>query len=190
MAVTIILSTLPASLTREDGWTSKKVEIFGRSLGRETLSTIRSVADIKDAVTAFGAKMRLEHQETSFYVSVTLAKGCRKPRGYDDATRTNGFGQDDFMHVTDKRTKPAPSKAHAVSILGLRLPGGYVADRHPDHIAVSLRGQRIGCLAHDIAPSELEAQVDSHHRAGGLGDLPRVGAVAVAGVSVLAGALS
>lgn len=113
MAVTITLSTLPASLTREDGWTSKKIELLGRSLGREILPTIGSVADIKDAVASFGAKMRVEHPDASFYVSVNLAKGRRKPRGYDDATRTNGFGQDDFMHVADKRTKPVPSDAHA-----------------------------------------------------------------------------
>lgn len=77
-----------------------------------------------------------------------------------------------------------------VRILGLSLPAGYVADRHPNHITISLRGRRIGCLVHDIAPLELEAHVDRHHRAGGLGDLQRVGSVAVPGVRILAGALS
>ncbi len=111
MAVTVTLSTVPGSLTREDRWTSKTIELLGKSLGKEILPAIRSVADIKDAVATFGTKMRAEHADASFYVSVTLARGCRKPSGYDTAASTNGFGQDDFMHVTDKRTKPAPLEA-------------------------------------------------------------------------------
>ena len=114
MAVTISLSTLPGSLAREDRYTSKTIELFGTSLGSEILRTIRNVADIKAAVAAFGAKVRAEHPDASFYVSVVLAKGCRKPAGYDGATRANGFGQDDFMHVEDKRTKPVPSEAACV----------------------------------------------------------------------------
>lgn len=188
MAVTVTLSTLPGSLTREDRCTSKTIELFGKSLGKESLPAIRSVADIKAAVAAFGAKTRAEHPDASFYVSVSLAKGCRKPGGYDDATRTNGFGQDDFMLVTDKRTKPAPSEA--IRILNLRLPAGYAADRHRDHIAISLQGRRIGCLVPDIAPLDLEAQVNNHHRAGGLGDLPRIGAVAALRAQASTGGVS
>ena len=45
--------------------------------------------------------MRADHPEGSFYGSVRLARGHRKPKGYDDATRSNGFGQDDFLHVED-----------------------------------------------------------------------------------------
>ncbi len=66
-----------------------------------------------------------------------------------------------------------------IRILGLHLPADYAADRHPDHIAVSLRGRRIGCLTYDIAPLELEAQVSSHHGTGSLDDLPRIGSGAV-----------
>ena len=113
MAITVTLSTLPGSLTREDRYTSKTVELFGTSLGREILPAIRNVADIKAAVAAFGARMRAEHPDASFYISVSLARGCRKPNGYDDASRVNGFGQDDFMHVQDKRTKPAAVEQYA-----------------------------------------------------------------------------
>ena len=113
MAITVTLSTLPGSLTREDRCTSKPVELFGTSLGREVLPALRNVADIKAAVAAFGARTRAEHPDASFYISVSLAKGCRKPNGYDDAARVNGFGQDDFMHVQDKRTKPPASEQYA-----------------------------------------------------------------------------
>jgi len=37
---------------------------------------------------------------------MSVRKGDRKPRGYDVAYHGNGFGQEAFLHVTDKRTKP------------------------------------------------------------------------------------
>ncbi len=68
-----------------------------------------------------------------------------------------------------------------VTILGLRLPPGYVAERHPGHIAVSFHGTPIGEVAHDIAPRELEARVNRHRFAGaGAGDvLPESGVPAI-----------
>ena len=63
------------------------------------------MAEIRTAVARFGARIRAGHPEASFYVSVRLAKGQRKPNGYDAASRRNGLGQENFMHVTDKRTK-------------------------------------------------------------------------------------
>lgn len=77
-----------------------------------------------------------------------------------------------------------------VRILNLRLPAGYAADRHLTYIAVSLRGRQIGCLVPDIAPLDLEALVHNHHGAGGLGDLPRIGAVAALHAQALTGAVS
>ncbi len=117
MPVTLTLSTVPGKLTREDRCTSKTIELFGPSLGSETLTAISTVADIKAAVARFGARVRAEHPEGSFYVSVRLAKGCRKPNGYDTASSHNGFGQDDFLHVEDKRTRPAePAAAPAAPL--------------------------------------------------------------------------
>ena len=117
MPVTLTLSTIPGKLTREDRCTSKTIELFGPSLGSETLTAISTVPDIKAAVACFGASVRAEHPEASFYVSVRLAKGCRKPNGYDTASGRNGFGQDDFLHVEDKRTRPAePATAPAAPL--------------------------------------------------------------------------
>ncbi|MDQ2803577.1 MAG: hypothetical protein M3Y41_13200 [Pseudomonadota bacterium] len=106
MPVTITLSTMPGKLTRKDRCTAKTVELFGKSLASETLDAVSSVPDIRAAVARFGAGVRAGHPGASFYVSVRLAKGSRKPNGYDAASNLNGFGQDDFLHVEDKRTKP------------------------------------------------------------------------------------
>jgi hypothetical protein len=62
-----------------------------------------NVAQIKEAVARFGARVRADHPNESFYVSVRLQKGARKPNGYDAASNRNGFGQDDFLHVEEGR---------------------------------------------------------------------------------------
>ena len=117
MPVTVTLTTVPGHQTLEDYGTSQTISIMGASLGHETLPALANVAEIKAAVARFGARIRAEHPEASFYVSVRLAKGQRKPNGYDAASRRNGLGQENFMHVTDRRTKQgAPAKdAAAVS---------------------------------------------------------------------------
>ena len=116
MPATIILSTVPGSIERHDSYTSKLMEICGASLARETVA-ITTVMDIRAAVQAFGQRVRAAHPDASFQVSISIRKGDRKPRGYDATYRQNGFGQEDFMRVADKRTKPAaePSDASAAA---------------------------------------------------------------------------
>ena len=117
MPVTVTLSTVPGKLTRERGYTSKTIELFGPSLATQTIGAVSTVPDIKAAVARFGDRVRAEHPDASFYISVRLAKGHRKPNGYDAASKHNGFGQDDFMHVEDKRPQPiAPANAPASPI--------------------------------------------------------------------------
>ncbi len=103
MPVTITLSTVPGKLTRERGYITKTIELFGPSLATETVPAVGNVAQIKKAVARFGAKVRADHPNKSFYVSVRLQKGVRKPNGYDAASSWNGFGQDDFLHVEEGR---------------------------------------------------------------------------------------
>ena len=105
MPVTITLSTVPGKLTREDSYTSKTIELFDPSLATETLTGVSTVSNIKAAVARFGARVRAAHPDASFYVLVRLARGHRKPNGYDAAASRNGFGQDDFLHVEDRRTR-------------------------------------------------------------------------------------
>ncbi len=112
MPVTITLSTIPGSIERCDGYSTRTMQLFGPSLGREAVAT---VADIRTAVQAFGQRVRAVHPDASFMISVSMRKGDRKPRGFDAAYASNGFGEEDFMLAVDKRTKPAPELAEAVS---------------------------------------------------------------------------
>lgn len=105
MPATINLSTVTGSIERNDHSRAMIMEICGTPLGRETV-TIATVADLHTAVQAFGARVRAVHPDASFLVSMSVRKGHRKPRGYDAAYHGNGFGQENFLHVSDKRTKP------------------------------------------------------------------------------------
>ncbi len=116
MAVTVTLSTVPATAAREKYGTTMSLDLFGPSLGAETLPAVSKVIEIKSAVARFGAKVRAAHPEASFYVSVSLAKGSRKPNGYDAARRGNELGQENFVRVTDGRTEPE-MQARVVSAL-------------------------------------------------------------------------
>ncbi len=118
MAVTVTLSTTPATAAREKHGTSMSLDLFGPSLGAETLPAVSNVAEIKAAVARFGAKVRAAHPEASFYVSVSLARGSRKPNGYDAARRGNGLGQEEFVRVTDRRTDPQVQTAVVSALPG------------------------------------------------------------------------
>jgi len=116
MPVTITLSTVPGSIERGDHYSTMTFELLGTSLARTSV-TVATVADIRIAVQAFGQGVRAAHPNASFLVSISVRKGDRKPRGFDAAYTGNGFGQEDFMRVVDKRTKPAaePSDASAAN---------------------------------------------------------------------------
>ncbi len=105
MPATIHLGTVTGAMERGDRYDTKTLEITGTSVGRETV-TVASLADLRTAVQAFGARMRAEIPEASFLVSISIRKGSRKPNGSDKSYLNNGFGQDDFLRVLDKRTKP------------------------------------------------------------------------------------
>ena len=106
MPITVTLGTIPGTIERGDRYSTKTMELFGPSLGREAVS-VTTVEDIRAAVLAFGRHLRTAHPDASFLVSVSVRKGDRKPRGYDAAIRNNGFGQEDHLRVVDKRTAPA-----------------------------------------------------------------------------------
>ncbi len=116
MAVTVTLSTMPATAAKEKYGTTMSLDLFGPSLGAEILRAISNVAEIRGAVARFGAKVRAAHPEASFYVSINLAKGSRKPSGYDAARRGNGLGQEEFVRVNDGQTEPE-MQAEVVSAL-------------------------------------------------------------------------
>ena len=106
MPATINLRTIPGSIERGDRYDAKTMDLFGPSLGQES-AAVATVADVRAAVQAFGARLRAAHPDASFIVSVSIRKGDRKPNGYDAAIRNNGFGQEDHLRVIDRRTAPA-----------------------------------------------------------------------------------
>ena len=118
MAVTVTLSTVPATAAREKYGTTMSLDLFGPSLDAEILRAVSNVAEIKAAIARFGAKVRAAHPEASFYVSVSLARGSRKPNGYDAARRGNGLGQEEFVRVTDRRTDPQVQTAVVSALPG------------------------------------------------------------------------
>jgi len=114
MPATINLSTISGSIERHERYSTMAMQICGTSLGRDTV-TIATVADVRTAVQAFGQRMHAAHPEATFMVSISMRRGDRKPSGYDKAYLGNGFGQEDFMHVKDLRTKPAPEPSDAAA---------------------------------------------------------------------------
>ncbi len=113
MPVTITLGTIPGAIERGDQYSAKTMELFGPSLGRE-MASVTTVGDIRAAVMGFGHRLRAAYPDASFQVSISLRKGDRKPRGYGKAYARNGFGQEAFLRVVDKRTRPTSEPSGAV----------------------------------------------------------------------------
>jgi len=112
MPATINLTTIPGVIEQHERYSTQSIQLFGPSLGRETIA-VANVAAIGAAVQAFGQRVRAMHPDASFRVSISMRKGDRKPRGYDAGYRANGFGQEDFLHVIDRRAKPAAGQPKA-----------------------------------------------------------------------------
>ncbi len=113
MPATINLRTIPGSIERGDRHDAKTLELFGPSLGQDSVA-VATVADVRAAVQAFGGRMRAAHPDASFMVSVSVRKGDRKPNGFDAGSLNNGFGQEDHLRVVDKRSAPAvPAASNA-----------------------------------------------------------------------------
>ena len=100
MAATLIMTALPGHLEKGPSYTSRQIEVLGREYGRGS-RIIGTVAEAREAVSTFGAQIRAEYPDASFYISVLVRKGDRKPRGFDDASSNSGLGQDDFLTLRD-----------------------------------------------------------------------------------------
>jgi hypothetical protein len=98
MAVTTIrLAAYPGRKNVERGYTSTEIALsIGGSTPTRTLQIAR-LEDITRAVAAFGGDLRKADPEASFAISVSVANGHRKPRGFDAADKANEFGQNAFL---------------------------------------------------------------------------------------------
>ena len=105
MPCTITLSTIPGRKT-PFGMT---LALMGKSLDRKTIEVVGTVNDIKSAVADFGKSVHQTHPDESFYISVSIAKGCRKPNGYDAAQKRHELGQETYMKMEELERCPATS---------------------------------------------------------------------------------
>jgi hypothetical protein len=98
MAVTTIrLTAYPGRRNVECGCTSTEIAFsIGGSTPTRTIQIAR-LDDITCAVAAFGGDLRKADPEPSFTISVNLAKGQRKPPGFDAAHKADAFGQHAFL---------------------------------------------------------------------------------------------
>ena len=103
MPATIHLSTTSGTIERRNGYVAQTLHVFAETLGRETV-TVSTVADVRTAVQAFGARVRAMHPASSFLVSIMMQRGSRKPNGYDKAYLGNVFGQEDFLRTVEEQT--------------------------------------------------------------------------------------
>lgn len=95
--ITIRLAAYPGRKNVERGCTSTEIALsLGGSTPTRTLQIAR-LDDITRAVAAFGGDLRKADPEASFAISVNVAKGQRKPRGFDAADKANKFGQNAFL---------------------------------------------------------------------------------------------
>ncbi len=105
---TIEMCAYPARRVREGGYSALEV---GMSIGRATprrRTSVDGLHGITRAVAEFGREMREYNPDASFTISVTMARGQRKPRGFDDAEKAGTFGHHAFLR--DDAGKDATSR--------------------------------------------------------------------------------
>lgn len=95
--INIVLSAYPGHRVREVGCSWTSIGIGGNAPTRRL--AVQGLGGITEAVSAFGRDVLAANPEASFAISVTMASGQRKPRGFDDAERAGTFGQ--HAHLRD-----------------------------------------------------------------------------------------
>jgi hypothetical protein len=93
------------------------------SIGAAQRIEARNLAAVTAAVSAFGKQVSAGHPDASFSVAVIIARGGRKPNGFDTAYRHGGLGTEAWMEVRDRDGNkladpvlPAEQAGSAVSV--------------------------------------------------------------------------
>ena len=93
----IILSANPGRRVREHGCTSTQIGLcIGGGAPQRRLS-VEGLGGITRAVAEFGRDVLAANPGASFDISVSMAKGQRKPRGFDDAEKAGTLGHQAFL---------------------------------------------------------------------------------------------
>ncbi|MEO8716536.1 MAG: hypothetical protein ABI369_16145 [Acetobacteraceae bacterium] len=104
MPTTITLTTFPGTLEEGPGYVTRTIDLFGPSLGSERI-TVRRTDEVARAVERFGERIRTECPDASFTIHIRIAKGDRKPAGFDVAKKAGSLGQDAFMRTVENRAE-------------------------------------------------------------------------------------
>lgn len=125
MATTsIILSAYPGRRVREHGCTSTQVGLCIGGGAPQRRLAVEGLGGITRAVAEFGRDVLAANPGASFDISVSMAKGQRKPRGFDDAEKAGTFAHHAFLRedagedaTYRKLVSPAVSGAAAPAVL-------------------------------------------------------------------------
>ena len=120
--INIVLSAYPGHRVREVGCSWTSIGIGGNTPTRRL--AVQGLGGITEAVSAFGRDVLAANPGASFDISVGMAKGQRKPRGFDDAEKAETFGHHAFLRedagddaTYRKLTSPPASGAVAAAAL-------------------------------------------------------------------------
>ena len=98
---TFTLCACPAWRSRDSFGTSIISQPMQR-LGTSQRIEARNIAEISAAVAGFGKQLAAEHPDASFSIAVLIARGGRKPNGFDDANRRGALGTEAWVQLRDR----------------------------------------------------------------------------------------
>ncbi len=106
------MRALPGHHEQQPGYasTATVIEIMGTCLGR-TRAEAKTLDQIRALIKAFGEGVAAEHPDKSFMVSVGVAKGSRKPAGFNAANKRDGLGELAWMKTLTKANRGNPGLA-------------------------------------------------------------------------------
>ncbi len=103
-------ATSPRHRSRTGRYARTEWPCMGTCLGR-TSAEAKTLDQVRALVKMFGEGVVAQHPGQSFTVSVGVAKGSRKPAGFDAANRRNGLGEQTWMKTIDKADRENPGLA-------------------------------------------------------------------------------
>lgn len=109
---TFTLSACPAWRSRDPLGTSIQSWPMQR-LGTSQRIEARNIAEISAAVAGFGKQLAAEHPDASFSIFALIARGGRKPNGFDNAYRRGALGTEAWLQLRDRDGNKLPEQADA-----------------------------------------------------------------------------
>ena len=106
------LSACPAWRSRDSLGTSI-ISTPMQRLGTSQRIEARNLAEISTAVAGFGKQLAAEHPDASFSIAVLIARGGRKPNGFDTAYRDGALGTEAWLELRDRDGNKLPAQADA-----------------------------------------------------------------------------